>query len=143
MNHSGRTVPSVEILNESRIRAAFAALAAVEIALAIWMIVSPHSFYTSIGAFEAYNPHYERDAATFQLAFGFGAAVAVVRPAWRIPVLAVITFQFAAHAINHIGDIGRANNSWAGPFDAITLALTAVQFGVLLWLLTQRGKDAR
>jgi hypothetical protein len=52
-------------------------------------------------------------------------------------VLAVITVQYVLHALNHLYDVGRAGNSWAGPVDAVTLALAALQFAALLWLLTR------
>jgi hypothetical protein len=107
------------------------------------MVVSPHSFFTSLGAFESYNPHYERDAATFYLAFAFGAALATSRRAWRVPVLAVITVQYGLHALNHLRDAGRANNSWAGPVDAVSLALAGLQFAALLWLLTRSAESSR
>ncbi len=130
-------------LSEPRLRLAFGALAALQLAIGVWMIVSPRSFFDTIGAFQAYNPHYERDTATFYLAFAFGAAVAVSRPAWRIPVLAMITLQYLAHSLNHAFDINRANNSWAGPVDVVSLALATVQFAVLLWLLTRGRGRAR
>jgi len=57
--------------------------ALTDVPLGAWMVVSPHSFFTSLGAFAPYNPHYERDTATFILASAFGAALAVRRPAWR------------------------------------------------------------
>jgi hypothetical protein len=130
----------VSPLPEGARRAAFSALAVLHLALGGWMVISPHSFFTSLGAFAPYNPHYERDAATFILAFAFGSAVAVRRPAWRVPVLAVITVQYALHALNHLHDAGRAANSWAGPVDVVTLALAGAQFAALLWLLTRRAE---
>ncbi|MHB8658464.1 MAG: hypothetical protein ACYC91_11010 [Solirubrobacteraceae bacterium] len=47
-----------------------ARLAAVNLGLAIWLFFFPHSFYTTIGA---YNRHYERDVATFYVGFALGA----------------------------------------------------------------------
>ena len=125
--------------SESALRAGFLTLAALHLALGAWMITSPHSFFKTIGAFEAYNPHYERDTATFYLAFALGAFFAATRPAWRVPVLAMITLQYAAHTINHAFDAGRANNSWAGGFDVVSLALATAQFALLLWLLARPG----
>jgi hypothetical protein len=130
------TMPS-----ERALRVAFGALAVMHLALGMWMAISPHSFFTTIGAFEAYNPHYERDTATYVLALAFGAAMAVSRPAWRLPVLGMITLQYALHSLNHALDVGRANNSWAGPVDLGSLALATVQFAALLWLLG-RGRGA-
>ena len=55
--------------------------------------------------------------ATFEAAFGFGFVVAVFRPSWRVPVLAIATVQFALHAINHLVDIDRAHPTGIGYFD--------------------------
>ncbi len=127
------TVPS-----ERALRLAFGALAAVHLGLGGWMVLSPHTFFSTVGAFQSYNPHYERDAATYVLALALGSGIAVTRAAWRIPVLAMITFQYALHSLNHAFDVGRANNSWAGPVDVVSLGLATVQFAALLWLLVRR-----
>jgi hypothetical protein len=121
---------------------AFLALAAVHLGLGLWMALSPHTFYTTIGAFGAYNRHYERDTATFYLAFALGAAIAAHRPAWRMPVLVLFTAQYALHTLNHAVDAGRANNGWAGGVDVASLALATVQFAAVLWLLRRPAPEA-
>lgn len=108
------------------------AFAAVHFALAIFMAVAPHEFYTAIGPFGARNDHYIRDNATYNAALGLGLAISVRRPAWRIPVLAVTTVQFALHSINHLADIGDAHPAWVGYFDFFALAAASLQ---LAWLL--------
>jgi len=129
---------------ESALRVFFVTLALLHLALGLWMFVSPRSFFATIGAFESYNRHYERDTATFYLAFALGAWVAVRRPRWRVPVLAMTTLQYAVHSINHAIDVNRANNSWAGPVDVVLLALATIQFAALLWLLVRHTpSDAR
>jgi hypothetical protein len=125
--------------SERALRLVFVSLAVVHLALGLWMFASPHSFFTTIGAFESYNRHYERDTATFYFAFALGAWIAATRPAWRVPVLAMTTLQYAAHTLNHAVDVGRANNSWAGIFDVVSLGLATIQFAVLLWLLVRRN----
>ncbi len=127
-------------LSEPAVRAAFRALAALHLALGAWMILSPHSFFTTLGSFGSYNAHYERDAATFYLAFAAGAGLAVGRPRWRIPVLGMITVQYVAHTLNHLWDAGRSHNGWAGPLDVATLGLAALQFAGLLWLVTRTSE---
>ena len=126
--------------SERILRFFFASVALVHVGLGIWLFVSPHSFFRTIGAFDTYNRHYERDVATFYLALGVGGCIAATRPAWRVPVLTVLTIQYALHSINHLIDVDRANNSWAGPVDVATLGLATVQFAVLLWLLVQRNR---
>ncbi len=116
----------------------FVGIAGAHVALAVWPFFFPHSFYTTIGAFSTYNPHYERDTATFYFAFAVGASVAARRPSWRVPVLAMITVQYLIHTINHGIDVNNANNSWAGLFDLVSLGLATMQFALLLGLLLRR-----
>jgi hypothetical protein len=127
------------MLSERMQRLLFGSLAAIHLGLGVWMVASPRSFFDTVGAFGEYNPHYVRDTATFYLAFALGAAIAFARPGWRIPVLAVTAVQYVIHTVNHVFDADEANNSWAGPVDAISLGLAAVQFvGALVLLLNLR-----
>ena len=109
-----------------------AVFAVLYLAEALFMVVSPHAFYSSIGGFDAYNPHYLRDVATFSAALGAGLAVSLVRPSWRVPVLAVTTLQYALHSINHLFDIDIAHPHWSGYFDFFSLAVGTL---ALVWLL--------
>jgi hypothetical protein len=130
--------------SEGILRLFFALISVIHLGLGIWLFASPHSFFTTIGAFGPYNRHYERDVATFYLALGVAGWIAASRASWRVPVLAILTIQYVLHSINHAFDVDRAHNSWAGTFDVVTLSLTAIQFAVLLWLVTrrQRGEHA-
>ena len=102
------------------------------VAISGLMIVSPGTFFTEIGPFGVRNDHYTIDAATFGLALGLGALVAMARQAWRVPVLAITTVQFATHAVNHLVDIQEADPEWVGVADFVGLALGTL---VLAWLL--------
>ncbi len=128
--------------SEPVLRAAFRALAILHLGIGAWLFLSPHTFFTTVGAFGSYNRHYERDVSTFYFAFALGAWVAARRPGWRVPVLTMITLQYAVHSINHGIDVNHSHNGWAGPVDLVSLALAAVQFTALLWLLTRSGKQA-
>lgn len=128
----------MQVVPERTVRLVFVVIAVAHLALAVWLFFFPHSFYTTIGAFSAYNPHYERDTATFYFAFAVGAAVAVQRSSWRVPVLAMTTIQYLIHTINHGIDVNNANNSWAGLVDLVSLGLATMQFAVLLGLLLRR-----
>lgn len=108
------------------------AFAAYHLGLALFMAVAPRAFFTDIGPFEAVNVHYIRDTATFNAAIGVALLLAVRRPSWRVPVLALVTLQFALHSLNHLIDIGRAHPAWLGYFDFFSLALATL---VLAWLL--------
>jgi hypothetical protein len=116
-----------------------AAFAVVELSLAVFMAVAPHAFYTAIGPFGAFNRHYLRDVASFEGAIGLALAVAISRPSWRVPVLALTTVQYALHSLNHLLDIGRAHPRWTGYFDFFSLALATL---ALAWLWRVASLDA-
>ena len=121
-----------------------ALFAALDIGLALFMALAPHAFYTAIGPFGVSNPHYVRDVATFYGAIGLAMAVAVSRPSWRAPVLAVSTLQFALHSLNHLIDIARAHPAWAGYLDFFSLLGGTLILG-LLWrqaAAAERGSAA-
>ena len=120
--------------------AGVAALAATQLAIGLWMAVSPRSFFDAIGPFGAYNDHYVRDVATWYLAFGAALAVAVRRPSWRAPLLGLAVLQYGLHTVNHLVDIGDADPGWVGVFDAVTLGLTTVLLaGLFRGALEQEG----
>lgn len=111
-----------------------AALAVYHLALALFMAVASHAFYVDVGPFGVANDHYIRDVATYNAALAFAFAMAVRRPSWRVPVLALTTVQFALHSVNHLVDIGKAHPAWAGYFDFFSLAALTV---LLAWLWRQ------
>jgi hypothetical protein len=108
------------------------AFAVYHLALAVWMAAAPHSFYTAIGPFGPYNSHYIRDTATFNAALGAGFVVAVFRPSWRLPVLAITTLQFALHTVNHLVDIDKAHPAGIGYFDFFALLASTALLGLML-----------
>jgi hypothetical protein len=116
-----------------------AAFAAIELALALFTVVSAHSFYTGIGPFGAFNAHYLRDVASFEGAIGIALVLAIQRPSWRVPVLALATFQFALHSLNHLFDIGKAHPAWTGYFDFFSLFAATV---ALAWLWRMASTEA-
>jgi hypothetical protein len=93
-----------------------------------------------VGPFGPYNRHYEGDTATFAAAFALGFLVAVRRPSWRVPVLAMATLQFALHSVNHLVDIARAHPAWTGYFDFFALLASTL---LLARLLTIAAAEAR
>jgi hypothetical protein len=117
-----------------------AVFAAVELALAVFMIVSPHGFYKAVGPFGAYNGHYIRDVATFYAAIGIALLLAIRNVSWRVPVLAVTTIQYALHSLNHLLDIGKAHPAWNGYFDFFSLLAGTL---LLAWLWRVAADEAR
>jgi hypothetical protein len=131
MSHPSKRPPVPSEAALETLRAGLVIFAAVDIGLALFMAVAPHTFYTAIGPFGASNAHYVRDVATFYAAVGIALAVSVSRPSWRVPVLAISTIQFALHSLNHLIDITKAHPAWAGYTDFFSLlAGTAI----LAWL---------
>jgi hypothetical protein len=118
-------------MSERTTRILFGALAAYHLGLGLLMVVAPKVFFEQIGPFGVRNDHYIRDVATFYLAFGAGLALAVRRPSWRVPMVAVVALQYVFHVVNHLVDVSKADPGWLGPADAIALALGAV---LLLWV---------
>jgi hypothetical protein len=115
-----------------------AAFAAVELVLAVFMATAPHAFYTAVGPFGAFNRHYVRDVASFEGAIGVALLISLRRPAWRVPVLALTTIQYALHSVNHLLDIGKAHPAWLGYFDFLSLAAATV---VLAWLWREAARQ--
>jgi hypothetical protein len=116
------------------------AFAVIQIGLALFMAVSPHAFYTAVGPFGAFNPHYIRDVASFYGAIGIGLVIAVSHHSWRVPVLALTTIQYALHSVNHLIDIGKAHPAWNGYFDFFSLAAATV---LLARLWRAAAREAR
>jgi hypothetical protein len=122
------------------VAAGVAAFAAYHLALAAFMAIAPHTFFTQIGPFGARNDHYIRDLATYNAAIGIGLAIAVRHRSWRVPVLAITAAQFALHSINHLVDIDKAHPAWNGYFDFFSLAAATV---LLAWLLRAAHADVK
>jgi hypothetical protein len=116
------------------VTAGLLAFAAVQWGLAIFMAVAPHRFYIAIGPFGARNDHYVRDVASYNAALGAALLIAVRHASWRVPVLAIMTIQFALHSLNHLLDISNAHPAWVGYFDFFALAAATLQLAGLTWL---------
>lgn len=106
---------------DATLQAGLIVLAAYNLGLALFMTISPHAFYKAVGPFEELNRHYIRDVATFSAALGFGFVMAIRRPSWRVPVIAITTVQFALHTVNHLFDASSAHPQWTGWFDFLSL----------------------
>jgi UPF0716 family protein affecting phage T7 exclusion len=123
-------------------RALLAVFAAVQVVTGALLWLAPGFFHDEIGPYGTRNDHYMGDLATWYLALGAAAFVAVRRTSWRVPVLAVSFLQFALHSINHAIDVGEAEPSWLGPANLVSLVLGTALLG---WMLRteQREEVAR
>jgi hypothetical protein len=104
-----------------------------QLALGLVMIFAAGWFFRNVGPFGPRNDHYTRDNATMSIAFGVVGLMALRRPRWWVPVLAIFTIQAAVHALNHLYDIDRAHPKRYGPIDFVLLAISAVVLGWLTW----------
>ena len=120
-------------MSESTLRAVIGANGLFLVALGVWMIVSPGSFFDAIAGFGERNDHFIRDNATFQLAAGAVLLISVRERSWRVPALSVAAIWFAAHAVNHLVDIGESDPGWVGPVDFVLLVLGTVALGALAY----------
>jgi hypothetical protein len=124
-------------VSESSFRVILLAFGISQLALAVWMIVSPGSFFDSIAGFGVQNDHYIRDNAMFPLAIGVGLVLAAGRPSWRLPVLVISAVWYLAHSVNHLVDIGESDPDWVGPADFVVILLTGF---ALLGLAVQAAR---
>jgi hypothetical protein len=110
-----------------------------QLALGLWMVFDPSSFFDYVGGFGTQNDHYIRDVSTWQIAMGVVALIAAQRPRWRVPVLAFAVIQFTLHTINHVVDADEARLSTSGWGDVASLAVGIVLLaGLLRWSAEER-----
>ena len=130
--HTQQPVARRSTVPPGTIEVGLTAFGAFYVGVALFMAVAPHTFFKVVGPFETLNVHYMRDTATFSAGIGMGLLVAVRRPSWRVPALAIATLQSALHSINHLIDIDRAHPVWIGYVNFFSLAVATLG---LAWLL--------
>jgi hypothetical protein len=113
-------------------RAILATFAAVQVLTGALLWLAPGFFHDEIGPYGVRNDHYMGDLATWHLALGAAAFVAVRERAWRVPVLALSFAQLALHSVNHLIDVGEADPEWLGPANFVALALATVLLAGML-----------
>jgi hypothetical protein len=114
------------------VKALLVAFAAIQIVLGLLLWIAPGFFYDEIGPYGTRNDHYMGDLATWYLALGGVALVAVRRVSWRLPVLVLAFAQYALHSLNHLFDVGEVDPSWLGPANLVSLVLATA---LLAWML--------
>jgi hypothetical protein len=119
------------------------AIAAVQLITAGWMLIDPHGFHASVGAFGPYNGHYLRDAMAMFAGLGVALAASVHWTALRPGALAVATASIGFHAINHWVDIDRDHpGTSAGIVGALSqTVLAALCVALLRAELTRRASN--
>jgi hypothetical protein len=114
--------------------------AAYELITGLLLWLAPGYFFLHVGPYDGVrNEHYMADNGGWYLALAAGTAVAVARPRWRAPVLAVSLIQNVLHLLSHLLDVGESDPGWHGPLDAALLAGSAV---TLAWMLAVATRGA-
>ena len=134
-----RTRPDAP-LDERTMRVVVAALAVFHVGEGLWMEFSPDSFFDVIGQYGLENTHYVGDVGAFVLGYGIALMIAVARPSWRTPLLAVGALWYAFHALNHLFDIDEARSDGRGISDTVLLALGSA---ALAWLAAASDRLGR
>jgi hypothetical protein len=113
-----------------------------QIALGLFMVIAPGTFFDEIAAFGTRNDHYIQDLATFELPLGVLFLAAASMPSWRIPALVFGVLHWALHAVSHLVDISEAVPEWLGPFDFIAITIGTAVLGWLLWRAVEDARAA-
>jgi hypothetical protein len=106
--------------------------AVAQVVLGVLLWLTPGFFHDEIGPYGVRNDHYMGDLATWYLALGAAALLAVRRVGWRLPVLVLAFIQNTLHAFNHLLDVGEADPGWLGPANLVSLVLVSVLLG---WMI--------
>ena len=105
---------------------------AYEIAIGLFMVVAPGTFYEQLAPFGARSDHFLQDLAAYQFPFGLLFIAAARNPAWRVLALAFGTVQGIGHSISPLVDIHGADPKHVGTFDFVAVLF---QTAILGWLL--------
>ncbi len=110
----------------------------MNVALGLWALIDPQSFFDNIAEFPPYNEHFMHDLGAFQLGIGAALLFALV---WRgDAVLAALgggAVAATAHEIAHIFDEDLGGKS-SDPFSLGLIAVILV--AVFAWRLYDRAK---
>jgi hypothetical protein len=118
-------------MTEKALKAVLVAIAAYHVITGGLALLAPDTFFDQIGHYGIENSHYVGDVGAFILAYGVAIGIAVVRPAWRTPLLWLGALWYGFHAINHAFDTGEAKSEARGWGDTVAIALGAA---VSAWL---------
>ncbi|HEU5142224.1 MAG TPA: hypothetical protein VFU04_03600 [Solirubrobacterales bacterium] len=113
-------------MSERALRAVLAIVAAYHVVIGALALFVPDTFFEEIGAYGVENSHYVGDVGAFILAFGIAIGIAIVRPAWRAPLLWLGAIWYGLHALNHAFDTDEARSEGRGWADTLLIAFGAV-----------------
>ena len=113
-------------MTERALKAVLVVVAAYHVVTGALALVAPGTFFEQIGNYGVENTHYVGDVGAFVLAFGVALGIAVVRPAWRAPLLWLGALWYGFHALNHAFDTGEAKSEARGWGDTLLVAFGAL-----------------
>jgi hypothetical protein len=113
---------------------------AANLALAAVMLFAPGTFFDEFAAYGSQNDHYIRDMGTTYVGLGVALLLAASRPSWQAPVLWLAAIGTAAHALNHLWDVGNSTEGWVGP---VNLGLVAASAAAYAWLAVVARRAGR
>jgi hypothetical protein len=122
------------------LRIGLAGFGIYQVAIGLFQIAAPGTFFDLLGPFGPANDHYVVDNATFELPLGVMLLAAVRLQSWRVPALAFATGHWALHSLSHLVDIGEADPRWVGVFDFLSLSAGTAVLG---WLLSHAMRAER
>ena len=132
--------PAIRGFEERTLRLVVGGIGAAHLLVGIYQLLAPGSFFHRIGTYGVENTHYVGDVAAFVIAFGIALLLAVGRPSWRAPLLAVGAIWYGFHSLNHLLDIGEATSDARGIADTLFFAIGA---GILAWLASAADRLQR
>lgn len=113
-------------MTERALKAVLVVVAAYHVVQGALALLAPDIFFEEIGQYGVENSHYVGDVGAFLLAFGIALGIAVVRPAWRAPLLWLGAIWYGLHALNHAFDTDEARSEGRGWADTLLIAFGAV-----------------
>lgn len=102
------------------------------VVLGLFMMLSPGTFFDTLGAFGVRNDHYIFDNASFELPLGLLLLAASRWPSWRVPALAFATLHWGLHALSHILDTHHHSGDSVGFLEFAGLAVATVILALAL-----------
>lgn len=105
---------------------ALAAFGASYVVLGGWAGAHAASFTEAVADFGPQNDHLVHDYGAASIAVGGGLLLAVRRPVWWFPVLAVAATWNALHAVSHLVDIDHAGSRAVGVAETLVLVASTV-----------------
>jgi hypothetical protein len=102
------------------------------LALGLFMMLAPGTFFDTLGTFGVRNDHYIFDNATFEVPQGLLMLAAVRWVSWRVPALAFATLHWALHSLSHIIDPHHGAGDLIGWLEAGGLVATTLILAIAL-----------